>query len=446
MGLMSTMSKDILIVDDELEMCISLQKLFKAHKITCDYCIDAEHARMRLTKNHYSLVITDMKMPGMSGIDLLKCINALADSPKVIMISGYASTDSVVEAMRCGAANFYEKPLQFKSLLKEVNFILQQDSQAETGSSHYAHDIVTANPAMKHIIAMAEKAAGTDAPVIITGESGTGKELVSSIIHAYSKRAEHPFIKLNCAALTESLLESELFGFEKGSFTDAKETRKGKFEAADKGTIFFDEIGDMSLATQAKLLRVLQEYEFQRIGSNVTRKIDVRFVAATNRDLQQQIQQGKFREDLYFRLSVICFEIPPLRERLEDISLLANSFIQQFNDKYHTHVTGMDEQVHQLFIHHSWPGNIRELKNCIERAVIFCEGDTITPRELPSQYHQQRELTESTPMKELFNSISREMILNALSKVGGNRTKAAELLNISRKTLYLKMKKLDIEF
>lgn len=441
------MLKEILIVDDELEMCISLQKLFKAHAIDADYCIDTDHARIRLEKNHYRILLTDLRMPKVTGIDLLKVVQNLPHVPKVILISGYASTDAVVEAMRCGAVNFYEKPVPFKDLLTEVSFILKRGQEdTKQPIRGYAHDIVTANPKMKKIIAMAEKAAMTDAPVIITGESGTGKELISSIIHTSSDRKGHPFIKLNCAALPESLLESELFGYEKGAFTDAKERRAGKFEAADKGTIFFDEIGDMSLKTQAKLLRVLQEHEYQRIGSNKTLKTNSRFVAATNRDLSKCIEEGRFREDLFFRLSVICFEIPPLRERLEDIPLLTDTFIRHFNQKYHKEVRAISDQVLHTFINHSWPGNIRELKNCIERALIFCEGNIIEVEQLPSQYQMHIIEEDCTPMKDLFNSISREMILNALSKVNGNRTKAAELLNISRKTLYLKMKKLDIEY
>jgi DNA-binding NtrC family response regulator len=442
------MENKILIVDDEREMCVSLQKLFLAHGICSDFCTDGIMARQKISQHSYSLLISDLKMPGLSGLELLKEIRTYQPSLYTLMISGYASTEAVVQAMRLGATNFYEKPVPFSILLKEVQKLLGKENEEKTDQLENPGGcpIITVNPHMKHIIAMAEKAAHTDAPVIITGESGTGKELVASIIHESSERNMKAFIKINCAALPDALLESELFGYEKGAFTDAKESRKGKFEAAEGGTVFFDEISDMSLQTQSKLLRVLQEHEYERLGSNQTRKANIRFVAATNKDLQQCIAEGKFREDLYFRLSVICLTLPPLKERIDDIMPLTKKFIADFNGKYKKAIQGIDKNVQQIFFNHPWPGNIRELKNCIERAVIFCESREITPVDLPTQYHLHTNLDEYGSMKCLFDTISREMILDALEKVEGSRTKAAELLNISRKTLYLKMKNLGIEF
>lgn len=442
------MNTQILIVDDEEEFCVSLQKLFNAHHIKCDYCVNATAALTRMRDSSYSILISDLRMPDMSGMALLQKVYDMDPNVSVIMISGYASTDSVVEAMKCGATNFYEKPVPFNKLLNEVNHILEEKKAlvptvGET-TIQGVGSIITANEKMKQLIKIAHKAAKTDAPVIITGRSGTGKELFTSIMHLYSDRKDGPFVKMNCAAIPENLLESELFGYDRGAFTDAKEDRKGKFEIADGGTLFFDEIGDMSLQTQAKLLRVLQEKEFERIGSSKTRKIDVRFVAATNQDLKQKIQCGQFREDLFFRLSVIQIEIPPLEERLDDIMPLTRYYLGEFNKKYHKRVQGVSDDVKGVFMMHSWPGNVRELKNCLERAVIFCESDVIEVEDLPLHYHPKTE--HETPLiQSFYDSVNREMILDALDKSQGSRTRAAEILNVSRKTLYLRMKKLGID-
>ncbi|MDY0287916.1 MAG: sigma-54 dependent transcriptional regulator [Sphaerochaeta sp.] len=443
------MDKRILIVDDEKEMCVSLQKLFRAHGIESHYCTDGKSGHKELCQNHYDLLISDLRMNGFSGIDLLKCISNKNPPVPTIVISGYATTDVVVQAMRLGATNFYEKPLPFSELLKEVKHILatKQNKSKKPESERIEEDrLITINPKFKHIISMAKKAALTNAPVIVTGESGTGKEILSSIIHYESERKDKPFIKINCAALPEALLESELFGYEKGAFTGAQEMHKGKFEIAEGGTLFFDEISDMSLRTQAKLLRVIQEHEYERLGSNIVRTCDVRYVAATNQDLVEKIKAGEFREDLYFRFSVICLKIPPLRERLGDIIPLTNTFIEEFNLKYEKNITGVHPDVQTIFLSHSWPGNVRELKNCIERSIIFAEGQNISITDLPLQYHPQHPIIEETdPIKDLYDNISREMILNALAQTHGNKTKTAELLKMSRKTLYLRMKKLRID-
>jgi DNA-binding NtrC family response regulator len=429
------MAKRIFIVDDEREMCISLQKLFIAHGLESDYCTDGKTAQKRLCQDKYDVLISDLRMEGFTGIDLLKCVNNKNPPISTFIISGYASTEVVVEAMRLGAVNFYEKPLSFSTLLEEVKHILNKKQRGDDEDDYCFienHRLITRNPKFKHVIDMAKKVALTDVSVIIRGESGTGKEILSSIIHYASDRKEKPFTKINCAALPEDLLESELFGYEKGAFTGAQETHKGKFEITEGGTLFFDEIGDMSLRTQAKLLRVIQEHEFERLGSNVVRKCDVRFVAATNQNLEEAIKAGKFREDLYFRFSVVCLEIPPLRYRNEDIIPLSNSFIKEFNLKYEKEISGISFDVQQVFLNHSWPGNIRELKNCLERAVIFCEGDEIQITDLPLQYHQHQLFSEEKePLKDLYDSISREIILSTLEKTDGNKSKTAEILIVN---------------
>lgn len=439
------MNNQVLIVDDEIEMCVSLQKLFRAHGIETDYCTDATSACEKLPRGEYSILIADLKMPGINGIGLLQNARNLANPPSVIIISGYASTDSVVDAMRCGALNFYEKPIPFPKLLQEVQHVLREKRGVQSEPSlSSSSTIITADKHTQELIAIAKKAAMTDAPIIIAGKSGTGKELFTTLIHEHSRRRDKPFIKVNCAAIPETLLESELFGFERGAFTGANEMRKGKFETANGGTLFFDEIGDMSLKTQAKLLRVLQEKEFERLGSSKTMKVDLRFVAATNQDLKRKIDEGLFREDLYFRLSVILIELPSLHERVADILPIARYYLDLFNKRYGKRIVELSDPVKQILMVHNWPGNVRELRNCVERAVIFCERERIEVDDLPMQYHPKAPI--GTPsLGSFYESVDREMVLNALEKAQGSRTRAAQILNISRKTLYLKMKKLGIE-
>lgn len=304
----------ILIVDDEIQLCISLSKLLKARGYSPIYTTDTDQVLGILKGENVSLVITDLKMPGMSGIDLIRLIRTEYPELPIIMVSGYASVDNVVKAMRYGAVNFFEKPVRFSEMAVEIDQLLSKDSGTNSSNSqkwrnsqydNCESSILTFNPSMQEKLNLLKKAAPTDAPVLITGESGTGKELAASLIHTECSRSDKPFIKLNCAAIPETLLESELFGHEKGAFTDAFEARSGKFEAVGEGTLFLDEIGEISLKTQAKLLRVLQEKEFERIGSHKTRKMEGRIVAATNRKLKDRIGEGLFREDLFYRLSVI---------------------------------------------------------------------------------------------------------------------------------------------
>ena len=435
------MNPRILIVDDEIKLCESLSKILNAHKLESGYTDDPEEAVRLIEENGCRLLISDIKMPGLSGIELLERINALDNRLDVIMISGYASVDTVVEAMKLGALNFYEKPIDIPRLVEEVKGILdRQDSR------HLPKDdeMILFDSVMKERWQMAATAAATDAPVIITGESGTGKEHFATAVHENSDRRDGPFVKINCAALPEALLESELFGHEKGAFTDARTDRKGKFEVAEGGTLFFDEIGDMSINTQAKLLRVLQEKEYERLGSNRVRHADVRFVAATHRNLEEMIENGTFRQDLYYRLSVICLEIPPLRERKDDILPLAEFFISIYCSRYGKPELKLSDEVKTIFRNHSWPGNIRELKNTIERTVIFSKCCEVHRADLPSQYQVMMPVEPET-LTSLYEKVDREVVLGALEKAHGNKSQAAEMLNISRKTLYAKMKKLNID-
>ena len=439
-----TMNAKVLLIDDEQEYCVSLKKLLVAHDIICDYCLDPFDALRLIKREAYTLYISDLKMPKMSGIDLLQRIRDIDPGAPIIMISGFASTDSVVEAMRCGALNFYEKPIPFVKLLSEIRKIHERRDidRDKTDAGKAGTSSLSTNRCTGSFISPAKPPCPM--PRHRLRQERTGKE-PSSIIHECSPRREGPFIKMNCAAIPEALLESELFGYDQGAFTDAKRDQKGKFEVADGGTMFLDEIGDMSLATQAKLLRVLQEGEFERLGSRTTRRANVRFVAATNQDLQLKIQEGTFREDLFFRLSVIQLEIPSLSERPDDIIPIARYYLETFNRKYHKAIKGFSEQVTNMLLVHDWPGNVRELRNCIERAVIFCDGDVISMADMPTHYLKESSgIPDTSTLQSFYDSVSREIILNALEKVQGSRTKAAEMLNISRKTLYLRMKKLGI--
>lgn len=432
----------ILIIDDETAMCVSLAKLFRAHSYNAIYTSDSKEAENLLQENDIFLVITDYKMPDISGINLIKSIKLKHPDLPVIMVSGYGSVDTIVTAMKYGAQNFYEKPIKFSKLLSEVDQL--RAAKEKNINTEKNNEIISVNSKILELLKVVDKIASTDIPVIITGESGTGKELFANAIHSRSNRCDSPYIKINCASIPESLLESELFGHERGTFTDAKETRIGKFEIAEGGTIFFDEIGELNVGTQAKLLRVLQEKEFERLGSNLIRKMDVRFIAATNKDPNKLVKEGKFREDLYYRLSVVHLEIPKLEERKEDIIPLVNYFIKVFNVKYNKSVKTISDKVVSIFMTHLWPGNIRELKNCMERAVIFCDNDLILPEHLPMQYNRGVDFT-STDIKAVYDKVTREVILNALSKAEGSRTKAAEILGINRRTLYNKMKRLGLD-
>ena len=435
------MPSNILIIDDEEEMCLSLSEIFSSRRYSVRTCTEPLSALPLLKEKPADLILMDVRMPGMGGVSLLKNIRESYPELGIIMMSGYASTDNIVQCMKYGALNFYEKPLNLPDLITEADEYLKSCPAAE---SAVCDELVSETPCMQDIFRVLMTAAPTDAPVIITGESGTGKERIANAIHSNSRRSEGPYVKLNCAAIPDALLESELFGHAEGAFTDARKNREGKFEVAQGGTLFLDEIGDMSLNTQAKLLRVLQEKEFERLGSNDLIKADIRIVAATNKNIPEMIKKGEFREDLYYRISVINIHLPPLRERKQDIPLLCSSFLSLFSGSYGKEVCGISGEVEEMFMNHSWPGNIRELKNVIERAVIFCGADKIQKADLPAQYRElqpSRNEGSENMLDEIYKDLSRQAISEALSSSGGSRSKAAELLGIHRKTLYNRMKK-----
>ncbi len=431
----------ILIVDDEKEMCVSLARIFAAKGYAADYETDPSRLLPLLRSHSYDLLLLDIKMPRLSGIDLLRTIKTHEIDVPIIMITAHASFENALLAMKFGAQNVYPKPINIDLLLDEIGkHAASTPGVAPDGAPELAYQ----SDAMKKVIESVKKAASSEVPVLITGETGTGKELVADYLHSRSRRAGHVHTKLNCAAIPESLLESELFGYEKGAFTGAGSAARGIFEASNGGSLFLDEIGDMSLGSQAKILRVLQEGAFSRVGGTKSVRVDVRIISATNRDIAQAVQNGTFREDLYYRLSVITIEIPPLRNRKEDIPFLSRRFISGFNQKYAKNISSISPEVMEVFLGHDWPGNVRELKNCIERAVIYCETESIQLDSLPRQYAHARAHSGVTSLADKTDQMTKEIILGALFKTDGSKQKAAELLHIDRKTLYNNMKKLGL--
>jgi DNA-binding NtrC family response regulator len=433
----------ILVVDDEEAFCLSLSRILEHEGYACCTASNALTVEAVVQREHPDLIVMDVRMPGRDGLQVLARLRQGHRRLPILMVSGYATTEQVVQAMKIGAANFYTKPLNMPALLEEIRGFAEQAHRSGPPPDPQAARFLTRDPETLKMLELVKKVARTEVPVIITGESGTGKELIAHAIHHGSARAQGPLVKLNCAAIPESLMESELFGHEKGAYTGAVATRLGKFEEAQHGSIFLDEIGEMSLNTQAKLLRVLQERQVERLGSNQVRTLDVRFIAATNRSFEELIRDGRFRMDLFYRLSVVKLEIPPLRQRRTDIALLSEHLLQAFAAQYGKTIRGFAPEVHKIFQAHAWPGNVRELRNCIERAVIFAEGDTVQADSMPLHYSEVcRESVRD--YHALLDQINREKILDALDQAGGNKTTAASLLNITRRTLYNKLKGLGI--
>lgn len=430
-------------------MCLSLAEVLKSHGIDSIICNDPVQAGTILLDKKITLILMDVRMPGIGGLDLLPQISADHKDIPVIMISGYASVDNVVQAMKFGAQNFLEKPLDLKVLIDEIQKYISSEKEAQPRKDKDSVFLNTRNPRMENVFQVVRRVAPTTAPVIVTGESGTGKEFIAGAIHQLSDRKDKPYIKLNCAAIPDNLLESELFGFEQGAFTDARSSKQGKFELANGGTIFFDEIGDMSLGIQSKLLRVLQEQEFEKLGGTETIKTDVRVICATNKDFDALITQGKFRADLYYRISVINIQLPALKDRREDIPLLIDHYIDVYNQKYQRKVEKLSPEVESILYSHDWPGNIRELKNVLERSMIFCNCQCISVKDLPAVYQKDsaeyhKDEQENAPLEDLYDHLSRQMIQDALDQADGCKQKAADLLKIHRKTLYNRMKKYGI--
>ncbi|GHV19429.1 acetoacetate metabolism regulatory protein AtoC [Spirochaetia bacterium] len=438
----------LLVVDDEKGIREGLAEALEIDGYAVETADNGDDAWKRYQKGDIDLVITDLRMPGISGDELLNRIKKETPGVPVIVLTGHGTVKDAVEAMRNGAWDFITKPVYIDRLLiivkralaNRVHRFERQHLEEELARQKLNKSIIGNSESLRNVFDMVERAAPTRASILITGESGVGKELVADTIHNLSPRRDKPFIKVNCAALAESLLESELFGHEKGSFTGAMMQRRGKFELANGGTLFLDEIGEIGHNIQIKLLRVLQERKFERVGGEQTLEVDIRLVAATNKDLKAEIAKGAFREDLYYRLNVVTIHVPPLRERKDDIPLLMKSFIKTFAEENGKPVAGIDEKARTRIFNYEWPGNVRELRNCIESAVVMCKGSHITFEDLPPTLRNAAEdgwirIPTGTPLLKAEEII----ILETLAMQHGNKSKTAEILHIGRKTLHRKL-------
>jgi two-component system, NtrC family, response regulator AtoC len=440
----------ILIVDDDQNILKVLKDLLENEGLDALTASDVDAALSILDQRNLDLMITDLKMPGKSGMDLLTLCQEKRPSLPMIMITGFGNIEAAVTAMKKGAYDFITKPFDENELLGVVKKALSESEKNKQLVSAYFDkqiflpEVIGRTPALQQVLGTVQKIARTDSTVLITGETGVGKELIARGIHLASPRQNHPFVKVNCAAIPETLLESEFFGYEKGAFTGAVTNKPGRFEIAQQGTLFLDEIGEMPLHLQAKLLGVLQDKAFERVGGVKTIKADVRIVAATNKDLQAAVQSGKFRSDLFYRLNVVPIHVPPLRERKEDLIPLVDSLLKKLMTKYQKKITNVSPEVIAAFSNYDWPGNIRELENVLERMVLMCETDTVSLHEVPAEIRATGSHITPSGLKEKIETIShvteKQMIIDALNKTDQNRTKAAELLGISRRTLQNKIK------
>jgi DNA-binding NtrC family response regulator len=445
----------ILIVEDEAKMRRLLELNLGEDGFTTFSAGDAEAGLKLLNENAVDLVVTDLKLPGMNGLEFLQTIKRQNAAMPVVVMTAFGSVETAVEAMKAGASDYVLKPFSLAEMRmvihKELdvrNLREENRSLREALGKRYAHpNVVARSPKMQEVLATVERIAPTNSTVLLGGESGVGKDLIARAIHEKSRRASGPFVKINSTAIPENLLESELFGYDRGAFTGAAASKPGKFEMADKGTLFLDEIGDVPPATQVKLLRVLQEREFERLGSTRTIKVDVRLVAATNRDLREALEQGTFREDLYYRLNVVPIDIAPLRERKEDIPDLVNLFIARFAGDSGKPVESITPEAMQILVGYHWPGNVRELQNIIERACALAKGTVLDVADIHLDVRPAKGADAGDhflPEGMTLEQWEDEMIQEALKRANGNKSQAARLLGLSRNALRYRLSKIGI--
>ncbi len=444
----------ILVVEDGETQREMLRDYLKDEGYPVSAAQNGEEALSKLREDCFDLVLTDYKMPGMDGLDLLAAAKELNPEVDVVVMTAYGTVERAVNAMKAGASDYISKPID----LEELQLLIQRIAGQRTilaenrllkkelhGKGITPDQIIYRSEAMAEVINLAGRVAESRAAVLIQGESGTGKELIARLIHELSSRSHKPMTVVNCAALAESLLESELFGHEKGSFTGATGSRRGRFEEADQGTLFLDEIGELSKAVQVKLLRFLQEKEFQRVGGNRTLHSDVRVISATNRDLENEMKEGGFREDLFYRLNVVGIIIPPLRDRREDLPPLMDHFLSRFKTENNRNIKGISSRARDLLMKYDYPGNVRELENILERAVVIARGDNVETGDLPfkevAAHHPKDRMPKQGNLQEAVSSLEREMIGRAMTEAEGHQTRAAKLLGISERTLRYKLKK-----
>ncbi len=438
---------NILVVDDDRSICKLIGSLLEMEGYPHRIVRQGEAALEAIGQDRYDIVISDIYMGDVSGLDVLDAVRKSSSETEVVIMTAHGSVETAVGAVRAGAFDYISKPFAVDEILGVIRRIEEKGRllEAATVGPEMAEDlpeteIVGTSPQMVDIYKKVARVAAIDAPVLLLGESGAGKELVARAIHSNSPRVQAPFVVINCGSLTETLLESELFGHERGSFTGAVGARRGLFESATGGTVFLDEISETSLGFQVKLLRVIQEHEIRRVGSNDTLTVDIRTIAATNRDLREMVRTDLFREDLFHRLNVFTISIPPLRDRLGDIPMLVSYYLKQYNEQYGRSTRLLPEALDQMK-RYEWPGNVRELKNVLERAQTFCDNNVIQPSDLELGMPD----VPAGPPKGSLDEMEREQIIRTLRETGGNKKKAAEILGIERRTLYNKAKRLDID-
>ncbi len=448
---------NILIIEDERFQREMLKGFLAGEGHRVAEAKDGNTAIRQVQDGHFDLLLLDFKMPGMNGIEVLEKIKNINPEISVIMMTAYGTIETAVDAMKLGAVDYIPKPIDLDQLLTLVNRISERQTlireneilRQKVWKKGFAQEqIIYKDAGMETIINMVGRVASSRATVLIMGESGTGKELFANLVHATSPRSEKPMIVVNCGALPETLLESELFGYEKGAFTGATARRMGRFEEADGGTLFLDEIGELSPPVQVKLLRFLQEREFQRLGGNQTIQADVRIISATNQNLEEKVKEGTFREDLYYRLNVVSITVPPLRDRRGDISVLTKYFIKRFSAENGKDIKGLSNEAMDILMKYDYPGNVRELENIIERAVVITRDQVISIRDLPFEEISPQHFAdykEGGALRDEIESLERKRIEQALDETGNNQTKAAELLGITERTLRYKLKKYNFK-
>jgi two-component system, NtrC family, response regulator AtoC len=449
----------VMVVDDEENLRLVVRTFLRRDGYEVETAGSGEEALRLVESFGPDFILTDVRMPKMGGMDLLATLKAKGIEATVIVMSAYGSVDLAIEAIKAGAYDYIQKPFKPEEMLltlrkAEERESLRRENRAlkqEMRQQSRFEDLLAKSPSMQHVFKTVQKIADYKTTALITGESGVGKELVARAIHRRSSRRGEPFIPINCGAIPENLLESELFGHRKGAFTDATSDRAGLFEQANGGTLLLDEIGELPLALQVKLLRVLQEETIRRLGDNRDMKVDVRILAATHRDLAAETKAGRFREDLFYRINVLAIPIPPLRDRREDIPLLIDHFVARNNARFGTHIRGLDTEARRQLLEYGWPGNVRELENTVERAMVLAEGDVLTADDLPERIREARDPVQlqltsgELSIKKTARIIEEILIRRALQKTRGNRTKAAEVLEISHRALLYKIKDYQID-